>query len=116
MSPTHIEYHTRSSVSLWASLTPTLSLPFLGNDSASIFAPELLPCGQIPIPVISKSTPYVASLSLLMQLVMLATALLIGHALRRFKILIVHEAGAALGLGVLVGLLVNFLQHASEFR
>jgi len=93
----------------------TLSLPFLGNES-SIFAPELLPCGHIPIPVISKSTPYVASLSLLMQLVMLATALLIGHALRRFKILIVHEAGAALGLGVLVGLLVNFLQHASEFR
>ncbi|CAI5936071.1 unnamed protein product [Closterium sp. NIES-65] len=76
----------------------------------------MVPCGQIPVPMAPKGASYIASVSLLVQLVMLAIALLVGHGLRRKKIVIIPEAGAALAFGVLVGLVVKFLRHGSEFR
>ncbi len=39
------------------------------------------------------------SLSILLQIIMLGAIFVIGHTLRRKKVMIVHEAGAALILG-----------------
>lgn len=82
----------------------------------SILFPGIVPCGQIPILNIPKGTAYVASVSLMVQISLLAITFIVGHVLRRKKILIIPEAGAALGFGVLVGLVVTFARHATEFR
>ncbi|CAM6014133.1 unnamed protein product [Sphagnum balticum] len=55
------------------------------------------------------------SLSLLLQIIMLGAIFVIGHTLRRKKVMIVHEAGAALILGVFVGLMVTFIGDESGF-
>ncbi|OAE30046.1 hypothetical protein AXG93_4908s1130 [Marchantia polymorpha subsp. ruderalis] len=59
---------------------------------------------------------YVASVSILVQIFMLGCTFVIGHVLRRNKIMIVHEAGAALILGVFVGMAVRISGEESGFR
>ncbi|BBN12580.1 solute carrier family 9 (sodium/hydrogen exchanger), member 8 [Marchantia polymorpha subsp. ruderalis] len=58
---------------------------------------------------------YVASVSILVQIFMLGCTFVIGHVLRRNKIMIVHEAGAALILGVFVGMAVRISGEESGF-
>lgn len=43
----------------------------------------------------------VASVSITVQIVMLVFTFIVGHLLRRRKIMVVHEAGAALLIGML---------------
>ena len=78
------------------------ALPFEvanGTAAVGIVNHGLGGCGQIPIPTISEDETYIASASLLIQLLMLITTFLIGHALRKNNIIIIHETGAALGFG-----------------
>ncbi|GAQ91037.1 Na+/H+ antiporter [Klebsormidium nitens] len=75
--------------------------------------------GNTAIPIPSAGEGYdqetIASLGLMVQFVLLGVVFCLGHVLRRNKIIIVHEAGAALLLGVVVGLFVKMVGQASGF-
>lgn len=57
------------------------------------------------LPILQAGADYdqetIASLGLMVQFILLCVVFCLGHVLRRNKILIVHEAGAALLLGEL---------------
>eukprot|EP00243_Klebsormidium_subtile_P009461 TRINITY_DN472_c0_g1_i1.p1 TRINITY_DN472_c0_g1~~TRINITY_DN472_c0_g1_i1.p1 ORF type:complete len:612 (-),score=150.75 TRINITY_DN472_c0_g1_i1:343-2178(-) len=75
--------------------------------------------GNTKIPIPSAGEGYdqetIASLGLMVQFILLGVVFCLGHVLRRNKIIIVHEAGAALLLGVVVGLFVKMVGQASGF-
>lgn len=58
----------------------------------------------------------VASVSITVQILMLVFTFIVGHLLRRRKIMVVHEAGAALLIGVLVGLVVRVSGEERGFK
>jgi hypothetical protein len=68
-------------------------------------------------PNANEEADYVASVSILVQLVMLGFTFVIGHILRRNKIMVVHEAGAALltGVSFSLGPYFVFCQHFQAY-
>ncbi|XP_024541576.1 sodium/hydrogen exchanger 5 [Selaginella moellendorffii] len=63
-----------------------------------------------------EEATHAAAVSIMVQIIMLGISFLVGHMLRRNKIMVIHEAGTALGLGVLVGLFVRLVGQAQGFR
>ncbi|KAH7444789.1 hypothetical protein KP509_02G091800 [Ceratopteris richardii] len=60
--------------------------------------------------------PDVASISITIQIIMLVLTFITGHLLRRKKIMVIHEASAALILGVLAGLVVRASGEKGGFK
>eukprot|EP00897_Mesotaenium_endlicherianum_P009642 jgi/Mesen1/8706/ME000052S08132 len=84
---------------------------------SAYFTTMTVPNGQqLSTTEIPSDASFVASVSILTQLMMLAITFIAGYILRRKKIVIIHEAAIGLGFGVLIGLLVKLLRHHSEFR
>ncbi|EFJ36674.1 hypothetical protein SELMODRAFT_76526, partial [Selaginella moellendorffii] len=49
-----------------------------------------------------EEATHAAAVSIMVQIIMLGISFLVGHMLRRNKIMVIHEAGTALGLGTLL--------------
>ncbi|KAJ7297204.1 hypothetical protein O6H91_Y073100 [Diphasiastrum complanatum] len=58
----------------------------------------------------------IAGVSLLLQIVMLGIAFVLGHVLRRRKFYYLHEAGASLLIGIIVGGIANISDTEESFR
>ncbi|CAM6096412.1 unnamed protein product [Calypogeia fissa] len=58
----------------------------------------------------------IASISILLQLVMLGLAFVLGHILRRHKIYYLHEASASLLIGLFAGAVANISNTEERFR
>lgn len=82
------------------------------NVSTSALNPGLSSCGRIPVPTLSDEESYIASASLLIQLLMLMVTFLLGHLLRRHNVVVVHETGAALGFGKFAAEALQFQKSA----
>ncbi|KAJ7204015.1 hypothetical protein O6H91_Y487300 [Diphasiastrum complanatum] len=57
----------------------------------------------------------IAGVSLLLQIVMLGIAFVLGHVLRRRKFYYLHEAGASLLIGIIVGGIANISDTEESF-
>ncbi|KAI5062725.1 hypothetical protein GOP47_0023264 [Adiantum capillus-veneris] len=58
----------------------------------------------------------IASVSILLQIVMLGLAFVLGHVLRRHKFYYLHEASASLLIGLIVGGIANISNTEESFR
>eukprot|EP00250_Pteridium_aquilinum_P014548 c22055_g1_i1 orf=447-2219(+) len=58
----------------------------------------------------------IASVSILLQIVTLGLSFVLGHVLRRHKIYYLHEAGASLLIGLIVGGIANLSNTEESFR
>ncbi|GAQ86855.1 Na+/H+ antiporter [Klebsormidium nitens] len=88
------------------------------NNSPTPVPSPLSPIDQTHQDLVAKSAnpEMFASLSILLQLVLLGSAFVCGHILRRRKIYWMHEAGSALLMGVVVGLLSRIFNTEEAFR
>ncbi|KAJ7549698.1 hypothetical protein O6H91_07G063300 [Diphasiastrum complanatum] len=88
-------------------LMPLIQNVFMENISIPAMAFVAGVNSQPPDPSEEESAN-IPSLSIMVQILMLGSTFIFGHILKRNKIMIINEAGAALLLGVLVGLIVRF--------
>eukprot|EP00899_Mesostigma_viride_P028374 jgi/Mesvir1/8721/Mv02650-RA.1 len=68
-----------------------------------------------PPPKIELFSDSTASLSILIQLNLLGLSMIIGYLLRKYNFRIFHEAGAAMFLGILIGLVATTAGASAEF-
>ncbi|KAG0622406.1 hypothetical protein M758_3G095100, partial [Ceratodon purpureus] len=70
---------------------------------------NLIASSPLPQSPTEQEASNVPSLSILLQTIVLGSTFVTGHIMRRKNILILHEAGIALLLGVVVGLMIRFV-------
>jgi hypothetical protein len=76
-------------------------MELINNNNPHMMHDHMMSEMALPKPPVAATAASedAGSLSLLLQIIMLGAIFVIGHTLRRKKVMIVHEAGAALILG-----------------